>query len=143
MRYEEWIDLLKEIEKSNKEEILKKMLEAEYNENIHEMLEPKIADMIANKFQNAINKIVNHLDEIFYDVNNLDIYLVNYRKDVNYIERLINVKQLSSEKQQELKKMLREETKNVYDILVREANREDPTGLYALTIKNNQIKWSD
>ena len=143
MRYEEWLDILKQIENSNKEDLLKQMLDSDYNSNINEMLEPKIIETIKYKFQRAIDKIIKNLEEIFYDVNNLDLYLVNYKKDINYINKLIELKQISPEKKQELKDLVRKETKNVYEILIKEANTEDPTGMYGLTIKNNQIKWSD
>ena len=143
MRYEEWIDLLKELEKSNKEDLLKKIIESDYNPNIKDHLEPKLENTIKIKFQTSIDKIIKNLDTIFYDVNNLDIYLVNFRKELGFIERLINTQHLSEEKKTELTVMLRTETENIYNILIKEANREDPTGLYAITIKNNRIKWSD
>lgn len=143
MRYEEWIDTLKQLENSNKEELLNKVINSEYNENINAMLEDHIVETIKIKFQKAINKIVKNLEDIFFNVNNLDMYLVNYRKEISFIERLIKIKQLKPEKQKELKDMIKEETTKVYEILIKEANIEDPTGLNALTIKNNQIKWSD
>jgi hypothetical protein len=106
-------------------------------------LEPRLSITIKTKFQYSIDKVIKNLSDIFYDVNNLDIYLVNYRKEVRFIERLINTKHLSEEKKKELNDMLKNETENVYNILIKEANREDPTGLYAMTIKNNRIKWSE
>ncbi len=143
MRYEEWVDILKILEKSNKEDLLKKIEEAEYNPNIKDSLEPRLSITIKTKFQYSIDKVIKNLSDIFYDVNNLDIYLVNYRKEVRFIERLINTKHLSEEKKKELNDMLKNETENVYNILIKEAKREDPTGLYAMTKKNNRIKWRE
>lgn len=143
MRYEEWIDTLKILESSNKEELLNKIINTENNSNISEILEPQIANTIKIKFQKSIDKIIKNLEVIFSDVNNLDIYLVNYRKEIKFIEKLINIKQLSPNKKQELKDLLKNETENVYNILIKEANREDPTGLLSITIKNNRIKWSE
>ena len=56
---------------------------------------------------------------------------------------MIDINLLPDNIKEELRTKIKEETTNTYNILIKEANREDPNGILALTIKNNEIKWSD
>ena len=57
--------------------------------------------------------------------------------------RLIDMKELDDVNNKKLKEVLKKSTKEVYDILNKEATKNDPTGVLNLTIKNNMINWSD
>lgn len=144
MTYEEWLSILDDLKKptlsTEKIELLKNTT---INNNINDLIVPKIQDTIDIRFSNAINKIINNLDEIFYDKNMLDMELVNLKKEIKYIQELINLKQLPTNIQNELRIKIKDQTTQVFDILKKEANKIDYTGTFSLIIDNNKIKWSD
>lgn len=144
MTYEEWLSILDDLKKptlsTEKIELLKNTT---INNNINDLIVPKIQDTIDIRFSNAINKIINNLDEIFYDKNMLDMELVNFKKEIKYIQELINLKQLPTNIQNELRIKIKDQTTQVFDILKKEANKIDYTGTFSLIIDNNKIKWSD
>ena len=142
MSYEEYINLLNDIKTFDtnleKLEILKK---TPVNPNIKELLIPKIIDLIKYKFQKTISKIKDHLDELFDDINYLDLALVNFKKETNYIIDLIDNPIINEKDQEELLKMVYNDTDKVYDILIKEADNIDRNGTISIVIKNNRIKW--
>ena len=142
MSYEEYINLLNDIKTFDtnleKLEILKK---TPVNPNIKELLIPKIIDLIKYKFQKTISKIKDHLDELFDDINYLDLALVNFKKEINYIIDLIDNPIINEKDQEELLKMVYNDTDKVYDILIKEADNIDRNGTISIVIKNNRIKW--
>lgn len=144
MTYEEWLSILDDLKKptlsTEKIELLKN---TSINNNINDLIVPKIENTIDIRFSNAINKIINNLDEIFYDKNMLDMELVNFKKEIKYIQELINLKQLPTNVQNELRIKIKDQTAQVFDILKKEANKIDYTGTFSLIIDNNKIKWSD
>ena len=62
---------------------------------------------------------------------------------MNYLHELIKIKQIPNDIQSERIKKLKEDTNKVYDILIKEADKYDYTGVFSMTIKNNMIKWSE
>lgn len=142
MSYEEYINLLNDIKTFDtnleKLEILKK---TPVNPNIKELLIPKIIDLIKYKFQKTISKIKDNLDELFDDINYLDLSLVNFKKEINYIIDLIDNPIINEKDQEELLKMVYNDTDKVYDILIKEADNIDRNGTISIVIKNNRIKW--
>ena len=142
MSYEEYINLLNDIKTFDtnieKLEILKK---TPVNPNIKELLIPKIIDLIKYKFQKTISKIKDHLDELFDDINYLDLALVNFKKEISYIIDLIDNPIINEKDQEELLKMVYNDTDKVYDILIKEADNIDRNGTISIVIKNNRIKW--
>ncbi len=142
MSYEEYINLLNDIKTFDtnleKLEILKK---TPVNPNIKELLIPKIIDLIKYKLQKTISKIKDHLDELFDDINYLDLSLVNFKKETNYIIDLIDNPIINEKDQEELLKMVYNDTDKVYDILIKEADNIDRNGTISIVIKNNRIKW--
>ena len=142
MSYEEWIECINILRESNNEDIKNKLLN-EYNDNLKEMLIPKLIDLVKEKFSIAVSKILDNLDEVFNDNNILDMYLVKFKKDVIFDYKLIDMKEIPDEVKKILKDTLKKDTKEVYDILIKEADKDDPTGVLKITIKNNAIKWGD
>lgn len=143
MNYEEYLQLFNELKESSLNvDIINRLKNIPLNTNIQEMLEPKYIDIINYKLSNSISKIKNELGNIFDDVNYLDMSLVNFKKEINYIKELSTIKILTQAHQEEINNNIKLETEKVYNILIKEANIIDPTGIYALTIKNNEIKWS-
>lgn len=144
MTYEEYLNLFNDLKKYQlKEDLLTKLKTMPINENLKDQLIPKYQELITYKFTESITKIKNNLSFIFSDVNYLDLTLVNFKKEIRYLEAMLNIKLLDEETKNNLYKEIKTKTADIYAILIKEANREDPEGLLALTIKNNEIKWSD
>ena len=65
MTYNEWLETIELVEKSNRNHIyLQKMKSAPNNENINELLKPKLVDLITNKLKKAIKRI-----SIIYEIH--------------------------------------------------------------------------
>ena len=144
MTYEEWLESIEEINKTSiNMTVLEKMKNAELNMNINEMLYPKLVSAIRNRFTNSINKIINSLDIVFSDKNYLDLELLNFKKELKFLDELTRLKQIPDEIKIDLFSTLVNESNNVYNILEKEANKIDYTGVYGSIIRNNRIKWSE
>ena len=144
MKYEEWLNILEELKTSNTNiDTLKRMQNADVNPNFNNMLVPKLEDLIRTKFNYSIEKIIKNLGDIFSDINYLDLTLLNFKKEINYVIELSKLKQIPPEKQIEIQIVLKTETNKVYDILCTEADKIDYTGGTSIIIKNNRIKWSE
>jgi len=144
MTYEEWlakIDLLKN--NSLNQEILTTMQNTPINPNINDNIVFRLEKLINERFELSVNKITNNLTDIFSDSNYLDLILLNFKKELIYINNLIKLKQIPIEKQKTLLAEMQTKSDKIYDILTREANSIDPTGIYSMTIKNNKVKWSE
>lgn len=144
MQYEEWLNILEELKTSSTNiDTLKRMQNADVNPNFNNMLVPKLEELIKTKFNYSIEKIIKNLGDIFSDINYLDLTLLNFKKEINYVIELSKLKQLPPEKQIEIQIVLKTETNKVYDILCTEADKIDYTGGTSIIIKNNRIKWSE
>lgn len=144
MEYQTWISIIEKL-KNGTIDIgkLNQLKEAPINNNINDLLIPKLEELINYRFEKIVRKITSELVDIFNDVNYLDITLVNLKKELNFLIEIINLKQINPDKQKELKKNLINNTNQIYDILIKEAKRIDYTGVFEITISNNKIKWSD
>lgn len=143
MKYDEWLDLLKKLEKTSHKEDIDKFLSEPLNENINYLLAPKIKDMIIEKFNNSINRIIKDLETIFSDENELDLALVTFKKDIKIIYSLINNNQLKSEDRNYLKSSIKEGIENAYNTLYESSLDADDNGTFSSIVNNNRIKWSD
>lgn len=144
MTYEEYLNLFNELKTPTyNNELLNKLKTIPINPNLQELLSPRYEDLINYKFTESVKKIKTDLPTIFDDNNYLDLYLVNFKKEINYLLEMLKIDLLPPSTKEQLTKTIKEGTDKIYEILINEANREDLTGIYALTIKNNQIKWSD
>ena len=143
MNYEEYVDILENLKFSNNQLDKEKILKSSINPSLIPMLEPKIIELIKTKYQNAVNKMVDNLENIFSDQYYLDQYLVNFKKEVMFIYDLTGIKELKEDKKIMMQKMIKDETRNVYNILEQKANTLDLTGSLSMTIKNNEIKWGE
>ena len=91
----------------------------------------------------AIARIINSLDIVFSDKNYLDLELLNFKKELKFLDELTRLKQIPDEIKIDLFNTLVNESNNVYNILEKEANKIDYTGVYGSIIRNNRIKWSE
>lgn len=144
MTYEEWLSTIEKLTSTNiNQEILNKLKQEPVNTNLQDRILPKLLRLIQNRFDLSVNKIINELEFLFSDVNYLDLSLLNYKKEMNYLLELIKINQIPQDIQLERINKLKEDTNKVYDILIKEADKYDYTGVFSMTIKNNMIKWSE
>lgn len=140
MSYEEWLNNIEILKKSNDHKVKDKLLNEPANANIQTLLEPKIIDLIKYKLQKATEKIIYNLSDIFQDENILDSQLVYLKKNLKFITELTYIKEIPEDSQKELRIALKKEYEDIYNILIDGANRIDDIGLLALTIKSNMYK---
>ena len=143
MSYEEWLNNIEALTNKNDYNILKEIENATYNPNIETLLTPKLEDLFNIKLAKSINNIVNSLEMIYKDQNELDMCMIEFKKNIEFIYRLSKINQLKPEKQKELIDRLKKESDNTYDILEKQAVRIDNIGIFQMIIRNNRIKWSE
>ncbi len=144
MSYEEWINKIDKLKDGYIDNTTLKILQnTEINYNVNDMIIPKLEELIKTRFEKSVNKIIKNLNEIFNDINYLDLALVNFKKEINFISQLILLKQIPNNKKEEIFKSIKIKTEKVYEILTTEALNIDTKGTYLQIICNNKIKWSD
>lgn len=140
MIYEEWIRNIDELSKKNDKNILLLMQQEDKNEYICDMLEPKLENLVYFKIRKMVSKLSSEISNMFMDHNYLDLMLVNYNKDKKFILGICEIKQMSSDVRDKLIKKVNDETERVFEMLIREANKVDMSGVLGMTIKNNMIR---
>lgn len=144
MNYESWLEAIEKLRQSNvNKELLETLKKEEINQNINEMLVPKLEALVIFKLEKTLTKIKNDLENIFSDLNYLDLVLVNFKKEIMFLIEIAKLKQIPYEIGKTITDKIKESANNTFDILIKEANNIDITGILAITIKNNRIKWSD
>lgn len=143
MHYNEWLELIERLRNTSSVSDKLKFINEKENNNIKDLLIPKIYELIKYKFDKAINKIISNINNIYYDVNYLDLNLVIFKKEVLFIYDLIFNNQLTDNDKEKLGNMLKSEINKVYDILLKKSYEFDQTGILKMNINNNRIKWSD
>ena len=143
MNYQEWLDAIEELTKSNNFLILEKLEKEPINESINHLIEDKLINLINNRTQYSLNKIVIELNNMYSDQYQFDMQLIIFKKDIEFSLRLLKLKQISKEKYDEALSDLKKEVEESYKILDKTALEIDPNGNLSLIIKNNRIKWSD
>ena len=143
MSYEEWLNNTELLNNKDDLNVLKTLEQAPYNANINELLLPKLKLLIDNKLIKSINNIIKNLDFMYNDTNYMDICMIEFKKNISFIEKLIKLKQIPATDQQELINKLKNETNKTYEILEKESIAIDDKGILQMIIRNNRIKWSD
>ena len=143
MTYDEWLATLKRLEKNSFTEDVLKVTSEPTNENLKSFIVPKLLACLRTKFNYSVSKIKENLDLLYEDENELDLELVNFKKSITTIISLLNNKQLSQKEMIDNYNKLKEDTDEVYEILLKQADRNDDTGVTSSIIKRNRIKWSD
>lgn len=144
MTYEEWLLTIENLHNTNiNQELLNKIKNTAINENINNMLIPKLVSMLKYRFDESVNKITRDIYQIFSDHNYLDLALLNFKKEISYLLELTNIKQLPNNIKEQLIDKFKSDTEKVYNILLKKADTEDYTGILSMTINNNRIKWSE
>lgn len=142
MTYDDWITSLERLERVNDESVKKTLLSEGRNENLMSILEPKLIELIKNKFTKSINEIIRTIDEMELDRNSLDLTLSEFKRKVKFVYSLIDIKEISDEQRNVLSELIKTQTTNVYNILLSKIRGADSSGVYEQTIRNNMIKWS-
>jgi hypothetical protein len=140
--YDEWIQSLEILKNTNNKEIKEKLVSEEYNPNIADKIETKVLELIDFKLNKAIKSIISSIGEMLSNSFSLDMFMIEFKKKVLFIDELLNIKQISVKKKELAKENLKNETEKVYNILIKESRGMDPYGIFETTIKNNKIKWS-
>ena len=144
MTYQSWLENIKLLENRGINVQVLELLEAEpSNGAIEEMLTPKLIELITKRTNNTITSIIQNLETIFSDINELDYNLVKFKKEISFIVRIINLKQIPYIHQTRILKEMKTDIDEVYKILKNEADMIDYTGSFAQVIKNNEYKWSE
>lgn len=144
MTYEEWLSTIEQLNTTNtNQDLLTKLKQEPVNNNLSSMIVPKLVTLINNRFELSVNKITKELEYIFTDINYLDLSLLNFKKEIKYLLELINLQHIPEDIKQTSINKLKQDTNKVYDILIKEADKYDYTGVASMTIKNNMIKWSE
>ena len=144
MTYEEWLSTIEQLNTTNtNQDLLNKLKQEPVNNNLSSMIVPKLVTLINNRFDLSVNKITKELEYIFTDINYLDLSLLNFKKEIKYLVELINLQHIPEDIKQTSINKLKQDTNKVYDILIKEADKYDYTGVASMTIKNNMIKWSE
>lgn len=142
MSYDEWIQSLEILKNTNNKEIKEKLVSEEYNPNIADKIETKVLELIDFKLNKAIKSIISSIGEMLSNSFSLDMFMIEFKKKILFIDELLNIKQISVKKKELAKENLKNETEKVYNILIKESRGMDPYGIFETTIKNNKIKWS-
>ena len=144
MTYEEWLSTIEQLNTTNtNQDLLNKLKQEPVNNNQSSMIVPKLVTLINNRFELSVNKITKALEYIFTEINYLDLSLLNFKKEIKYLVELINLQHIPEDIKQTSINKLKQDTNKVYDILIKEADKYDYTGVASMTIKNNMIKWSE
>ena len=143
MSYADWLDLLEKFNNTNLDnELLEQLLNQEGNPSFNERLVPHFGELIGARLQLSVNKIIDELNNIFDDQNYMDFMLVSFKKEVNYLLKMLDVKILDQPQKMELKTQIKEKVDKIYDLLDTKALEIDYTGVLSMMIKSNGIKWS-
>jgi len=143
MTYDDWLLIIKKLEKSTNKEDVEKFNNEPLNENLSELLRPKIKSMIYNRLYNTINNLIDNLENAFESEEELDLYMVNFKKSINQTKELIKCNQLLDPDKVELDLKIKLETNKTYDILITESKKDRDDGVLESIINRNRIKWSD
>ena len=144
MNYNEWLDTIELIKKSNRNrQYLEKMINAENNKNINELLEEKLLDLINYKLNKAINKITININEIFHNTSTIVFSLNDFKKDIKYIKNICNLKQISNNTRERLLETIYQSSDKVYEIIIKKSLEIDRTGMYKSIINKTRIKKED
>ena len=141
MNYNEWLDLIELIKNSNRNTTyLQKMINAENNDNITEMLKPKLVELITEKTTKAIKNIIRNSNEMFKNPNSLELCINTFTKDIDYIYELCNLKQIDNTTRETIMESIKKEVDNIYDILIKKSLEIDRTGMYKIILEKKKNK---
>ncbi len=143
MSYAEWVELFEKFRNTNLDkDQLNYLLSLDNNPSIQERLTEKYSILLNDRLQLSVNKLISDLDIIFSDQNYMDFMLVSFRKEVDYILQMLQVKILTDESRNNIRSEIKNKVDEIMKIMDDKALEIDYTGVLSMMIKNNGIKWS-
>ncbi len=143
MSYAEWLELFEKFNNTNLDkDQLNYLLSLDNNPSIQERLTEKYSILLNNRLQLSVNKLISELDNIFNDQNYMDFMLVSFKKEVDYIIQMLQVKILTDESRNNIRDEIKNKVDEIMKIMDDKALEVDYTGVLSMMIKNNGIKWS-
>ena len=90
MTYQEWLENIKLLHSRGINlQTLELLEQQEPNNNIEEMLTPKLEELITFRTNNSITEIIQNLETIFSNINELDLSLVKFKKEITFKMKII------------------------------------------------------
>jgi hypothetical protein len=143
MSYAEWLELFEKFNNTNLDkDQLNYLLSLDNNPSIQDRLTEKYSILLNNRLQLSVNKLISELDNIFNDQNYMDFMLVSFKKEVDYIIQMLQVKILTDESRNNIRDEIKNKVDEIMKIMDDKALEVDYTGVLSMMIKNNGIKWS-
>ncbi len=143
MSYAEWLELFEKFNNTNLDkDQLNYLLSLDNNPSIQERLTEKYSILLNNRLQLSVNKLISELDNICNDQNYMDFMLVSFKKEVDYIIQMLQVKILTDESRNNIRDEIKNKVDEIMKIMDDKALEVDYTGVLSMMIKNNGIKWS-
>ena len=143
MSYAEWVELFEKFRNTNLDkDQLNYLLSLDNNPSIQERLTEKFSILLNDRLQLSVNKLISDLDIIFSDQNYMDFMLVSFRKEVDYLLQMLQVKILTDESRNNIRSEIKNKVDEIMKIMDDKALEIDYTGVLSMMIKNNGIKWS-
>jgi hypothetical protein len=144
MNYNEWIEALDTITKTRRNNILLEKLEKEeVNENFQKQLSDRIDSVIREKLKTCIKRVKKEINMMFNDENSLELIINNFKKDIEYIKRLNQLKALDPEMRDYINNQIYILCDEIFDLLANESVKIDGTGMYKQIINKKRIKRDD
>ena len=143
MSYADWINLFNTLRNTNIDnEKLQYLLSLEPNNNYNESIIEEYKELLYDRLQLSIDKIIQELDIIFNDYNYMDFKLVGFKKEITYLIKMLDIKILNEEQKKETKENIQENVNKIFDIMEKKSLEFDYTGVLETMIRSNRIKWS-
>jgi hypothetical protein len=138
MSYAEWVELFEKFRNTNLDkDQLNYLLSLDNNPSIQERLTEKFSILLNDRLQLSVNKLISDLDIIFSDQNYMDFMLVSFRKEVDYILQMLQVKILTDESRNNIRSEIKNKVDEIMKIMDDKALEIDYTGVLSMMIKNN------
>ena len=142
MTYNDWLDFIKKIETSKlTDEFVDFVKKNQISENFKGQVLQKMDEAIFNRLSVTLQNVVAKINYLFEDEYLMDMQLVIFRKEVTVLYKLVRSGIFPQDYVENKSNVIRESTDQIFDILCNKANEIDFTGVLAMTIKGNKIRW--
>lgn len=144
MEYNKFIEIIEKMVKShNNKTLLENLQSLNLSPDLENYVIPKIDDLVSALLTKSINSILKNINNIFSDRNYLDLTLLEFIKDLVYINNIIKCTVTDDEYKTKIHNKVLENADKVFDILLKEAKKHDYIGEYTHIINNYKKKWSE
>ena len=142
MTYNDWLDFIKKIETSKlTDEFVDFVKKNQISENFKGQVLQKMDEAIFNRLSTSLNNVALKTNYLFEDEYLMDMQLVIFKKEISVLYKLVRSGIFPQDYVENKSNVIKESAEQVYDILCKKANEIDFTGVLAMTIKGNKIRW--